>query len=249
MNLKLILAWRTHHTKEWAPVGKISWSNDEYRFEYTECAKEFYKSGSFETFANLEDINNTYDSKEIFPFLKNRLLQKSRPEYKSYQSWLDLAPEDNNPLNELARSGGIRATDDLQLYPYPVEKAGNYEVLFFSHGIRHIPNTYLNRINALKHDDRLYIMRDIQNEYDPNALVLRTEKPIETVGYVPRFFAYDFNSLIDINGPENVIVRVQKVNNDSPTQFRLLCKLTTTWPEEFKLFSSYKIDKLPEALQ
>ena len=197
-----------------------------------------FEEGEFAPFSHMTLMDLIYESEELFPIFKNRLLQKSRPEYQDYLSWLHLSSSTVSPIEELARSGGIRGTDDLQLFPYPEEKDGNYEVTFFSHGIRHLPSSYINRLNDLGEGEKLYIMVDIQNKFDPHALVLRTEDPIEIVGYVPRFFSFDFNSLIKSNGQKNVIVTVEKINLNSPSQFRLLCQFKTLWPNDFKPFEA-----------
>lgn len=238
MSTKLILAWRNHNSHDWVPVGKLSYSDNNYLFKYTKGAKNLYEEGCFVPFSHMLNLDANYTSEALFPIFMNRLMQKSRPEYNEYLKWLNLTKEDVTPIRELARSGGIRATDDLQLFPYPKPKNGNYEVSFFSHGIRYLPPSYIERLKSLNVGDRLFIMSDIQNLFDLNALVLRTEDPIEIVGYTPRFFSYDFKTLIELNGAKNVVVEVQRINHSSPSQYRLLCKFKTSWPDEFKPFES-----------
>nr|WP_320190334.1 HIRAN domain-containing protein [uncultured Desulfobacter sp.] len=235
---KLILAWRNHNNHDWVPVGKLSYCNSQYIFEYTEGAKKLYKEGQFAPFSFMENLNEVYRSESIFPIFMNRLMQKSRPEYDNYLKWLNLTEETASPIEELARSGGIRATDDLQLFPFPTSHGGQYKVSFFSHGIRYLPSSYVDRLNDLDVGERLFIMFDVQNKFDANALLLRTSDPVEIVGYVPRFFSHDFNRLIKINGAQNTIVEVQKINQNSPSQFRLLCRFRTKWPKNFEPFES-----------
>ncbi len=239
---KLILAWKNHYNHDWVPVGKLSYADNKYFFEYTESAKKFYREGQFAPFSHMIKVDEHYESEELFPIFKNRLLPKSRPEYNNYLNWLKLSEGNVSPISELARSGGIRATDDLQLFPYPEQKNGNYEVTFFSHGIRYLPPSYIERLNNLRVGDKLYIMSDLQNDYDSHGLVFRTNDPVEIVGYAPRFFSFDFNTLIRINNPENIFVKVEQVNYNAPSQFRLLCKLTTLWPPNFKPFKDSVFD-------
>ncbi len=235
MSNKLILAWRNPLTRLWTPVGILEHKNNTHLFYYTNGAS----AKNFTPFGQMLDLDTTYQSKELFPLFKNRLLSKSRPEYEDYLNWLDIDTNKNNDLLELARSGGIRATDELQLFSIPKEdKNGDYEVLFFSHGISHMAENYVKRLSKLKKDDKLLLLKDVQNKVDPYALVLRTEDdPVEVLGYCPSFFAKDFTKLLNVND-NNVNVVVQKVNSYAPLQLKLLCKLTTKFPKDFKPFDS-----------
>ena len=243
---KLILAWRCPHTSEWIPVGELSYKSNKYFFEYTLGALKAQNDGHFIPFGQMVDLNKTYESNDLFPIFQNRLLQKSRPEYDDYIDWLDLNSTSLSPLNELARSGGIRATDNLQLFPIPRKRNNRYEIRFFSHGIRYLPPCYIDRINHLNPGNKLYLMMDVQNKYDPFALALRTGDPIEIVGYTPRFFSQDLGKLLGVNGPNNVCVSVEKVNLKSPIQFRLLCKLDTLWPNGFTPFKQELFNPTPK---
>lgn len=230
---KLIIVWQNPNNRRWVPVGKLSYKDDKYSFQYTEGAKLECEESHFLPFGRMDDLDTKYESDDLFPIFKNRLLQKSRPEYKDYLSWLNLTADDISPFAELARSGGIRATDNLQIFPIPEPENNFYKVTFFSHGIRHLPPGYRERVQHLNRGNRLYLMKDVQNDHDPSALALRTDDPPEIVGYCPGFFVRDFNTLIDINGADKVDVSVIRVNLNAPVQFRLLCELDTNWPDEF----------------
>ena len=81
-------------------------------------------------------------------------------------------------------------------------------------------------------------MRDIQNKLDGYALVLRTDNPIELVGYCPSFYTKDFNRLIENNGANDIFLRVVKNNLDAPSQLKLLCEFQTKWSNGFTPFDS-----------
>jgi hypothetical protein len=238
MDNGLILAWRNTKTRIWTPVGILKYKDNQYYFNYTNGSNEEH----FTPFGTMQDKSKTYVSDSLFPIFQNRLLSKSRPEYEDYLEWLDINKDDNNSILELSRSRGIRATDGLQLFPIPEKnKDGNYEVLFFSHGISHMSEHYTHRLTSLNKNEELLILKDIQNEVDKNALILRTKNdPVELLGYCPSFFVDDFNKLLDLNGESNVKVSVQKINSQAPLQLKLLCRLTTTWPKNFKPFNSEK---------
>lgn len=234
MNNKLVLAWRNPETRTWTPVGILESKDERYTFYYTNGAK----ADNFIAFGQMQNKREKYISDTLFPIFKNRLLVKSRPEYSDFLGWLDIKEDQNSEILELSRSRGIRATDELQLFPIPEKNENNnYEVFFFSHGISHISKNYIERLSSLKKNDKLLIMKDVQNKTDKLALTLRTkEDPIELMGYCPAFFIKDFNKLLDLNDEKEVEVSVQKINEDAPLQLKLLCKLTTKWPENFKPF-------------
>ncbi|MGR3220978.1 MAG: hypothetical protein ACUZ8H_14335 [Candidatus Anammoxibacter sp.] len=233
---ELIIAWQGQETREWFPIGRLQYKDNKYFFKYVNGVRKVSKGNAFVPFGKMKHLEQTYKSDDLFPIFKNRLLQKSRPEYNDYLEWLDLTQNDISPIEELARTGGIRATDSLQLFPVPVRKNNMYEVCFFTHGIRHLPPNYIERINHLSKTNKLYLMKDVQNESDSLALVLRTEDPPEIVGYCPKFFVNDFNILIDKNGPGAIDVNVEKVNIKAPLQLKLLCKLRTPWPDGYNPF-------------
>ena len=231
---KLILAWKNPSNRQWIPIGNLEYKDKMYYFNYTNGVKDI----DFQPFGQMNDLKVTYSSDDLFPIFKNRLLAKSRPEYKDFLNWLDIKNSDNR-LIELSRSRGIRATDDLQLFPIPKkDKYGNYEIVFFSHGISHIAEHYIKRLAKLKDNDKLLIFKDIQNKIESNALGLRTEdEPIELLGYCPSFFLNDFNKLIQVNGDNSVSVTIQKVNHNAPSQLKLLCKFSTKWYDGFEPFN------------
>ena len=243
MGKKLVLAWRNPSIRQWIPVGLLQYKGNRYIFEYTKGAKS---TEEFVPFGIMQELHDCYESEELFPIFRNRLLPKSRPEYSSYMNWLGFGSEGVSELEELARSGGIRATDSLQLFPVPEKVNGKYEILFFSHGIRHLPPNYIERVNHLNQGSNLYLMRDIQNKCDSLALALRTDDPIEIVGYCPKFFVQDLDRLINENDAENVNVSIVKININSPLQFRLLCKFSTSWPENFIPFKDENFLPLTE---
>ncbi len=94
-------------------------------------------------------------SNELFPLFSNRLLPKSRPEYRDYLKWLGLDENKTDEMEMLARSGGQRATDTLEIVPCPEPSANNsYEVYFFSHGLRHLSEKDQERAAILKVGER-----------------------------------------------------------------------------------------------
>lgn len=228
----LFVAYQDTVSRMWTPVARLTHDGDLYHFAYTEGAKNL---PNFVPFGRLKELDSEYVSKQIFPLFANRLLSKSRPEYKDYLSWLGLSGVGHNALEELARTGGLRATDSLELIPCPEPTSSNqYEVYFFCRGLRHLPPDSQVRSLALAVGEKLYLMKDIQNGSDNMALLLRTDEPMTLVGYVPRYYSTEFSRLLEQVEADAPKVTVEKVNADAPIQYRVLCKFSAPWPMQFQ---------------
>jgi hypothetical protein len=128
-------------------VARLSNQDGVYRFEYTKGAK----NQRFVPFGRMTELDQVYYFRELFPLFKNRLLAKSRPEYRAYLDWLGVGVETQDPMLLLARSGGARGTDLLEVFPQPEANAeGEHELYFFSHGLHHQSAATLARINRYK---------------------------------------------------------------------------------------------------
>lgn len=229
----LFVAWQDPSSRSWAPVARLTRDQDQrYHLAYTQGARRL---ANFQPFGRMRDLDREYVSDELFPLFANRVLAKSRPEYQDYLGWLGLEQARYDVLEELARTGGLRATDQLELIPCPCPTENRrYQVSFFTRGLRHMTDTSQTRVQALQPDERLYLIRDEQNAWDSSALLLRTEDPIAVVGYVPRYYSAEFSRLMSLVGQAEVSVQVTKVNVDAPLQYRLLCHLSAPWPSEFQ---------------
>lgn len=238
----LFIAWQDAKSRQWAPVGRLTHENDHYRFVYTRGAEEF---ADFQPFGQMQDLRKAYKSQKLFPIFANRVLAKNRPEYRDYLKWLGMSEAQYDALEELARTGGLRATDSLELFPCPEPTAGkSYEMYFFCRGLRHMHTENQERARQLQPGERLYLMQDLQNTHDSMALLMRTGDPITLVGYAPRYYSAEFTQLIKATGPDQVKVAVELVNSDAPIQYRVLCKLTSPWPSNFSPCATREFEAL-----
>lgn len=230
---KLYLAWQDPKNRSWYPVGILTMGEDStYRFIYTKGARI---SRNFVPFGRMANLNSVYESRELFPLFSNRLLSDARPEYRKCLKWLDVVDSDYKAWDMLAMTEGIRATDTLEVFKCPAPNSkGEYEVDFFSHGLRHAAKRVTERVNNLNKGDRLFLAHDLQNMYDPMAMALRTDDPVEFIGYCPRYLSRDFEELLRKNNPMDVVVTVERVNRDAPLNLRLLCKIISPWPKDFQ---------------
>ena len=238
----LYLAWQDREDRRLLPVGRLSFDGHVYRFVYTKGAEQ---SPRFVPFGVMRDLHVVYESTVLFPPFANRLLSKTRPEYRDFLAWLDVPEHAAEPLVLLALTEGMRATDTLMVFPYPEKSSdGKYHVRFFSHGLRYVLPAIVQFIDEHLHPPApLFLMLDPQNPHDPSAVALRTADPALLVGYCPRFLTADVRHLLQ-TVPATLHVAVERVNRDAPLQLRLLCSLTADWPDNFQPCS----DALYEAL-
>lgn len=227
----LYVAWPDPDTRGWAPVARLSKRDGIYCFEYTKGAKNH----RFVPFGRLTKLDGVYYSKTLFPFFANRVMTKSRPEYQAYLNWLGLDPETKDSMLLLARSGGTRGTDLLEVFPQPeVNEQGDYELYFFSHGSRSLSGESFARINTLIPGETLDLMPDDHNPVDSVTIKLLTGDKVEA-GFCPRYLVPDLYPLLN-RGPDWHLT-VARVNPDAPMQFRLLCRLVFKLPEGVEFFA------------
>jgi hypothetical protein len=236
MTSALFVTWRMADAtaERWGPVGMLEHADGLYRFVYTRGARTL---AGFRPFPEMPELDAVYESEELFPLFANRLLAKSRPEYETYLTWSGFDPDHPpDPIAVLGITEGRRATDSLELFPCPVPDAeGCYLNKFFLHGVRYVPPAALERIAALEQGERLIPMFDDLNEFDSQAVAVRTgdERDRMMIGYVPRYLAREVRELCALCDPAFVELRVERVNGGAPLQQRLLCRMNSCWPSGF----------------
>jgi hypothetical protein len=251
----LFVAWQSPVNRSWFTVGKLSSSKARFRFEYTHGARHARKFG-FRYFPAFPDLRVTYESERLFPFFANRLLSRSRREYKEFVKWVSSHEREEDPVALLARSGGARMTDSLELFPAPKKRGGEYHLHFFVHGLRHMPVAAANRAEQLVSGERLLLAKDVQNPHDPRALLLRTgdddhEQDVFFVGYLPRYLAQDVSPILEESTAQAYVLRMNPP--PAPIQFRVLCCFRIRPPSDFSLFDGEEFtpiaDSPPRALR
>jgi hypothetical protein len=244
MRRLLFLAWQDPAGRTWYPIGRLVSDDGRYTFSYTAGAREALKTGRFQTILPFPDLHSVYESNELFPLFQNRLLPKSRPEYKDVLEWLSVPESEDDPVLILARSGGQRATDTFEVFPCPEPTDhGSYENHFLLHGLRHMTPEAAERALSLQPGESLLVMRDFQNSNDELALALRTAEQypgdVHIVGYCPRYLRSDILTLmapgIGENSPRVTVVRVNPP--PAPIQYRVLCRVEMRWGAGFEPFS------------
>lgn len=245
----LFLAWQDTSGLRWFTIGRLTLNATTYEFVYTNGALEAKREAGFQPLPSFPNLYEVYRSEELFPVFSNRLISPTRPDYGAFVDWLSLRDFERQPMAILARSGGKRMTDLLEVFPFPDDDGtGVYQVYFFVHGLSHAAPASIERALQLETGEELLLMHDLQNPRDPEALSLRTAETepgdMYLMGYCPRYFLPDIRKLMKVNR-DLPSVNVEKVNKPpAPLQFRLLCRMTMKWPRDFQPFSDYTYQPL-----
>lgn len=228
----LFLAWQDPGSSSWFPIGRLTFNGKKYQFNYTNGVLEAQLMYGFKPLLLFPDFYKVYTSERLFPLFSNRVMPRSRPDYPEFVQWLNIPQHEDDPIALLARSGGKRVTDKFEVFPCPEpDENGRYRIHFFAQGLRHLPKPAIERINALKVGELLYLA----HKFYPRGLLLCTENDW-IVGYCPRYLLNDIFEIISQH-PEKVCVEVDRLNQPpTPLQFRLLCKMTVDCPTDFRPF-------------
>ncbi|NJR26289.1 MAG: DNA-binding protein [Richelia sp. CSU_2_1] len=239
----LFLAWKDPISPYWFTIGRLTFDGSIYQFVYTQGVKEAEEKCAFKPFAPFPRLDEIYTSTYLFSVFANRVMSRSRPDYSSFIEQLDLLGDDPSPMAILSRSGGERVTDTFAVFPCPeADEAGQYNLYFFSQGLRHLPGSAIERIDRLEAGEMLEFDREVPDLYSDRALITSTGDRC-IVGYFPRYLLAEIFELL--RHDVSLKVRVERVNQPTtPFQFRLLCKMSIEENEDFRPFSSDRYQPL-----
>lgn len=236
----LYVAGQDTETREWIPVAELREVSDGYELRYTRGAKRL---PGFSGLSRMQDFEKVFFSKSLFPFFANRLIPKSRPEYRDFLRWLGREHLPISPIEILSLTGGARATDRYEVISPPQPVGNSLSLQFFARGLRYLEPPELARLMAQRDGDGVYLMKDVQNSKDPKAIAVRTESPARFIGYVPRYYCPGLTRLLD-DPTARVRAKIKQVNPDAPLDLKLLLSVTAQIPEGYDLLSEVE-DFLP----
>jgi hypothetical protein len=225
---RLLVAWQHPVTKAYGLVGHLdlpATAGEPYRFTYFPWAGSM---PGFRPFVGFPDLQRDYESLELFPFFDNRMTPRSRADYPDLAASVGLDGH-ADPFEVLARTGGRRATDTIEVLAEPIIDAatGRLEVHFLVHGVSH--HRVDDAVAALRPGDRLRVLCDVQNPSDALALALADSETCN-LGWVPRYICPLVHRSAARFGWKQVAVEIVHVGDPAgPPHLRLLCRLSTEW--------------------
>jgi hypothetical protein len=240
MNRSLFLAWQAPD-RMWFPIGRLDAdvSASSYRFGYTRGAEFAAREVGFSPLLAFPDLRARYESSELFPLFKNRVLDPGRSDFKAYLESLDLLV--NDPISILALTGGERQTDNLEVFPRIQKREdGSFDCRFFLHGLRHMSPEARERTLSLTEGDELGISLELNNPKTGGAIQLTTRPDYHFVGWTPHYLVLDFLRAVG-ERPSALRARVVRVNSDDvPLNRRILVEFRGTLPGDVVPMSDEK---------
>jgi uncharacterized protein YegP (UPF0339 family) len=226
---RLFVAWQDPEIRSITPVACLTRrqgsDGDTFQFYYLRRVRQL---PHFRPFVGFPSLHETYESTTLFPFFENRIMPRSRDDYSDYVEMLGLSV-DADPFEILARSEGRRATDTIEVFPEPNLENDTVTCRLLVHGVRHVAGAH-DAIDDLRIGDALYVLPDPMNEFDEQAVLLRTGG-YRLVGYIPAYFTSLIHRPLNDSGLDAVRVNVAHIGDRSgPSHLRLLCTLAVRWP-------------------
>lgn len=176
----------------------------------------------FRQLPGLPKVPGGVTSDELFPFFAERVISQERPDRAVALEYLNLE-HTARPFEILARSGGNRLNDHLEVLPVPeVDETGRCSLTFFVHGIRHIDEAGRNALERLHSGDLLSIEREPSNP--ASELALKVSLDGVSLGYAPHPLRNFINPAVAA-GDYSLTV-VQRNSPDAGFHQRLLVELT-----------------------
>lgn len=242
---ELVVLWQQPTTRAMIPVGLLAFDGITYRFEYLPAASS---ADGFRPLLGFKDLTASYQSHELFPLFHERIMDPSRDDFEYVLEGLRLDPRTATPWEQLVRSGGGSEGDTLQVTPLPRADGDGWACTALASGLRYLQAKTLRTVlgestlygeaqfesilGALSPGDPLTVRREIGNHYNPDALVVFTERD-ELVGYLPDWLARFIAPALP-EGDGWQIARVERVNSPA-AGWHLRLVVTVTGSEPFEL--------------
>lgn len=217
--------WQDQQTRGLVHVGWLEFTGEEFIFSYTKDASSHPR---FEPFPPFPRFDETYSSRDLFPFFSVRLTSAADPQYDVVLDALGLTRDDATPAELLARSPSESPHDTIQVVPEPTERPdGTLVRTFLVSGVRHAdpqnPEVLSRLVQNLAEGEPLQLVPEPDNPKNPRALQLATGgRPI---GWVPDYLVDEIHGYMRAN--QSLSFSVARANGrDVPWHLRLLCQLT-----------------------
>jgi hypothetical protein len=195
------VTWQDPDTRRYHAVGLLSRGDDDvYRFRYLDQAST---APGFRPFLGFSDLGRDYASPHLFPLFAERVLDEARPDRVTLYDALDLVAT-AGPMEFLARSGGRRAGDRIQLLPTPEVADGRTSCVFLVHGVRHLAEAS-DAIDGLEPGQELTLEPEPENPVDPDAVLVTTHGT--PLGWVPNSLLAYVRAVMSAGAARLTVVR------------------------------------------
>lgn len=242
---RLVVTWQHPNSRLISPVGMLNFDGQTYSFYYIRNAVDVEDFGPFLGFPELE---THYESERLFPLFAQRAMTPRRPDFVRWVTRLGLS-EDATPWEQIARSGGRREGDRIQLFPVPVVSDGRIDCDFLVHGMRHVLEGELlvgrrlrqpptrdeleALLSTLRPGDELQLLDEPTNQVNPLAILTTTTDDFP-LGWAPNLLVDEIHRIPNRN---TLKATARAINGpEAGWHLRLLVHLTAEVPDDFKVF-------------
>ena len=177
---RLLVSRRDPETRQYQSLGFLSLVDGRYRFAYLRLAA---MDSSFRPLIGFPDPTRSYESEQLFPIFAERVMSPRRPDRSAVLEALALGL-DAEPFEVLARSGGRRVGDAIELVPVPDPCSGTLSVDYFVHGVRYMSPSAQRLITSLQSGEVLHLVPEPTNPVDHRAVLVTCTGDVR-LGYVP----------------------------------------------------------------
>lgn len=235
----LYLAWQDRASRRWFPVGRLDAADDGdddeqpgYTFSYLNGAVDASVAAPFFPVLGFPEFEARYQSDELFPLFRNRLMNLKRPDRPAYLRRLGMDAADWSPMQELAVSA--RHSDNFEMYP-PIEPDcnGRFSTRFILHGLRHTNPDSIRRSASLEVGESLLISFELNNPVATHAITVKTSDQY-ILGWLPRYLV-DAVHQDDAWRITDAQAAVAQVNRYGPLSHRLLIDFSGKLPAGFRM--------------
>lgn len=216
---RLWVIWKDPQTGRNHKVGRLEeLPGRTYVFRYDFQGKQVPEG--FTPLLQFPDLDGTYSSSRLPAFFRNRVMNRRRESVGQYLDWIGVHEDD--PLEEVSRTGGVRATD-------PITLVDAFDVVG-----GHCQGSGLQHKNAIRHLDELWIGEELviedepSNPYNPQAMLLIHDHDHRyEIGWIPNWLVDEVQRL---RRQGLVQVFVAQINHDAPSHLALLCRMEASIP-------------------
>lgn len=209
MRKEMWLIWKQPESRRRYKIGILDYDNSKYTFRYVDPElKEAAKVG-FKYFPGFENIQQIYESSEMFANIETRLPNTSRADYLEILNLYNLEVN-SSKMEILKATKGRLLTDNYEFVPAFDSNKVEFDVA----GTRHCPDVKKCQ-NLLKINDKLTLELEQNNEFDSYAIkVIFTKNGNKYhLGYVPRYYSSYLAELLEKNIEYSALI--QSLNFES----------------------------------
>lgn len=189
---RLVVVWREPTLQARHPIGHLARARGEVRFWYEQDLSVAFLKGFrlLPEFPEHRIEASPYVERYLFALFAERIPSPARPDARAMLAGSGVERVDD-PFEVLARSGGIRATDRIELAEYRSDDDELATPLEF----RVASRRHLDHAAPLSIGDEDTLVREPTNDYDARAIII--DRAGRRAGYVPRPYVPMFARLLD----------------------------------------------------